>query len=188
MTSPDFPKAVIELGQIGPNSNRTLAALMSDVSIADGVDGVCSQLSRFAADFRSHLLQGKEPNIEVTTIRLDLGEDGFRGHVIIADGTVVFNRSIRRRQLLKFSETLPSCLVGVEACGSAHNGRVPAEHWCSGDLTTATSGRTRLSQTKIPTEVNRAGHLSNLRAPRPARLPKITTTNMKTRTADSRFE
>ena len=28
---------------------------------------------------------------------------------------------IRRRQLLKFFDTLPSCLVGIDACGSAHH-------------------------------------------------------------------
>ncbi|MFY2823492.1 IS110 family transposase, partial [Ruegeria sp. MALMAid1280] len=59
--------------------------------------------------------------MEVATVGLDLGKDVFQAHGIAADGTVVFNRSIRRRQLLKFFETLPSCLVGIEACGSAHH-------------------------------------------------------------------
>ena len=63
--------------------------------------------------------------MEVTTIGLDLGKDVFQVHGVTAGGTVVFNRSIRRRQLLKFFETLPSCLVGIEACGSAH-------HWARG--------------------------------------------------------
>lgn len=56
--------------------------------------------------------------MEVTTKGLDLGKDVFRAHGITADGTVVFDRSIRRRQLLKLFETLPSCLVGIKACGS----------------------------------------------------------------------
>ena len=59
--------------------------------------------------------------MEVATIGLDLGKDVFQVHGVTADGTVVFNRSIRRRQLLKFFESLPSCLVGIEACGSAHH-------------------------------------------------------------------
>ena len=59
--------------------------------------------------------------MQVTTVGLDLGRDVFQVHGITADGTVVFNRSIRRKQLLKFFETLPSCLVGIEACGSAHH-------------------------------------------------------------------
>ena len=59
--------------------------------------------------------------MEVTTIGLDLGKDVFQVHGVTGDGTVVFNRSIRRRQLLKFFEKLPLCLVGIEACGSAHH-------------------------------------------------------------------
>lgn len=59
--------------------------------------------------------------MQVTTIGLDLGKDVLQVHGIAADGTVVFNRSIRRRQLLAFFEKLPSCLVGIEACGSAHH-------------------------------------------------------------------
>lgn len=59
--------------------------------------------------------------MEVTTVGLDLGKDVFQAHGITSDGTVVFNRTIRRIQLLKFFEKLPSCLVGIEACGSAHH-------------------------------------------------------------------
>lgn len=58
--------------------------------------------------------------MDVTTGGLDLGKVVFQVHGIAADGTVVFNRSIRRRQLLKFFERTPCCLVGIEACGSAH--------------------------------------------------------------------
>ncbi|EEE39020.1 transposase [Rhodobacteraceae bacterium KLH11] len=59
--------------------------------------------------------------MEVTTVGLDLGKDVFQVHGISANGTVVFKRSVQRKQLLTFSETLPSCLVGIEAYGSAHH-------------------------------------------------------------------
>jgi transposase len=59
--------------------------------------------------------------MEVTTVGLDLGKDVFQAHGITADGAIVFNRTIRRKQLLKFFEKLPSCLVVKEACGSAHH-------------------------------------------------------------------
>lgn len=65
--------------------------------------------------------QERNPTMEVTTVGLDLGKDVFQAHGITSDGTVVFNRTIRRRQLLMFFEKLPSCLVGIEACGSAHH-------------------------------------------------------------------
>ncbi|MEM9207440.1 MAG: IS110 family transposase [Pseudomonadota bacterium] len=59
--------------------------------------------------------------MQVTTIGMDLAKDVFQVHGITADGTVAFNRSIRRRQVLAFFQKLPSCLVGLEACGSAHH-------------------------------------------------------------------
>jgi transposase len=59
--------------------------------------------------------------MEVTTIGLDIGKHVFQVHGITADGAVVFNRPIRRSQLLKFFGTLSSCVVGIEACGSAHH-------------------------------------------------------------------
>jgi transposase len=59
--------------------------------------------------------------MEVTTIGLDIGKHVFQVHGITADGAVVFNRPIRRSQLLKFFGKLSSCVVGIEACGSAHH-------------------------------------------------------------------
>jgi transposase len=32
----------------------------------------------------------------------------------------VFNRKLRRSEVLRFFEKLSPCLVGMEACGSAH--------------------------------------------------------------------
>ena len=61
-----------------------------------------------------------------------------------------------------------------------------AENWRSGATTTTMSGRTHRSEIKRPQR--RAGRLSNLRAPRPAHLPKTTTKTMKTKPANSRYE
>ena len=63
--------------------------------------------------------------MEVTTVGLDLGKDVFQVHGITANGTVVFNRSIRRRQLLKFFETLPTLFwSGLRPAGQPTIGRV----------------------------------------------------------------
>src|SRR5690606_1989315 len=61
---------------------------------------------------------------------------------------------------------------------------MPAESWPCGATTTTTSGR--IPHWAIGVQQKRAGRLSNLRAPRPARLPnpKPTTINPK----DSRYE
>lgn len=65
--------------------------------------------------------QERNTTMDVTTIGLDLGKDVFQAHGTAADGTVIFNRTIRRKQLLKLFEKLPRCLIGIEACGSAHH-------------------------------------------------------------------
>jgi hypothetical protein len=51
---------------------------------------------------------------------------------------------------------------------------------------TTTSDRTHLWETKHP--LKRAERLSNLRAPRTTRLLKLTTKNMKSKPANSRYE
>lgn len=58
--------------------------------------------------------------MQVTTVGVDLAKNVFQVHGITKDGEVVFNRAIRRAQLLAFFEDLPACLVGMEACGSSH--------------------------------------------------------------------
>ena len=59
--------------------------------------------------------------MQVTTVGLDLAKNIFQVHGISADGTVAFNKSLRRAQLLQFFEKLEPCLIGMEACGSSHH-------------------------------------------------------------------
>lgn len=56
----------------------------------------------------------------ITTIGLDLAKSVFQVHAVDATGNVVTRRAIRRSQLLDFFSRTPPCLVGVEACASAH--------------------------------------------------------------------
>ncbi len=58
---------------------------------------------------------------EITTIGLDLAKHTF--HVVCCDGRgqVVKKRMLRRSQVLDFFARLPACLVGMEACASAHH-------------------------------------------------------------------
>ena len=58
--------------------------------------------------------------IQVTTIGLDLAKNIVQVHGVTADGTTLFNRPVRRAQLLKFFEQQPPCLVGMEACATSH--------------------------------------------------------------------
>ncbi len=59
--------------------------------------------------------------MQVATIGLDIAKNIFQVHGITKDGTVAFNRSLRRAQLLAFFGRLEPCLVGMEACGSSHH-------------------------------------------------------------------
>jgi len=57
---------------------------------------------------------------KVTTIGLDLAKTVFQVHGVDAEGKVVVARKLRRKDVLAFFAKLPPCLVGMEACGSAH--------------------------------------------------------------------
>ena len=57
---------------------------------------------------------------EVTTIGVDLAKNVFQVHGVTASGAVVIRRQLRRRQVLRFFEKQPPCLVGMEACASSH--------------------------------------------------------------------
>jgi transposase len=57
----------------------------------------------------------------VTTVGLDLAKHVFQVHCVDASGRVVVAKAIRRNKLLEFFASLPPCLVGLEASGSAHH-------------------------------------------------------------------
>ncbi len=56
----------------------------------------------------------------VTTIGIDLAKNVFQIHGADADGAPVFNRKLKRSEVLKFFESQPPCVVGMETCGSSH--------------------------------------------------------------------
>ena len=58
--------------------------------------------------------------MEVTTTGLDLAKNVFQVHGITEGEEVVFNRPLRRAQLLPFFSKIERCLIGMEACSSAH--------------------------------------------------------------------
>ena len=56
-----------------------------------------------------------------TTIGLDIAKSVFQVHGVDVRGNVVLRRQIKRRYILAFFQKLPPCLVGIEACASAHH-------------------------------------------------------------------
>jgi transposase len=57
---------------------------------------------------------------EVSTIGLDIAKSVFQVHGVDVDGAVVIRKRISRAKVLEFFATLTPCLVGIEACPTAH--------------------------------------------------------------------
>jgi len=58
---------------------------------------------------------------EVSTIGLDIAKSVFQIHGISGDGTVVIRKRVTRAKVLEFFSVLPPCLIGIEACPTAHH-------------------------------------------------------------------
>src|SRR3954463_8803300 len=66
--------------------------------------------------------QQREPSMgDITTIGLDLAKNVFQVHAVDVAGSVVLRKRLRRGQVLAFFAGLPPCLIGLEACATAHH-------------------------------------------------------------------
>jgi transposase len=57
---------------------------------------------------------------EIKTIGLDLAKHVFQVHGVDATGECVLRKRLRRSQVVPFFARLPRCLIGLEACATAH--------------------------------------------------------------------
>src|ERR1700690_940971 len=58
--------------------------------------------------------------MQITTIGLDIAKNVFQVHGIDAKEKVVVRKQLRRSQVIAFFKALPPCLIGMEACATAH--------------------------------------------------------------------
>jgi transposase len=58
---------------------------------------------------------------QITTIGLDLAKNIFQLHGVDAAGNVLLRKQLRRGDVLRFFGGLSPCLVGMEACATAHH-------------------------------------------------------------------
>src|SRR3954471_11992997 len=58
---------------------------------------------------------------EIATIGLDIAKNVFQLHGVDRSGKIVLRKALRRSQVPGFFSTLPPCLIGVEACATAHH-------------------------------------------------------------------
>jgi transposase len=76
--------------------------------------------------------------MKITTIGVDLAKEVFQIHGVNAHGKAVLRNQLRRIEMAKFFANLDPCLVGMEACGSAHYFMADAPLYFSGLYCTTT--------------------------------------------------
>ncbi len=64
---------------------------------------------------------GEATEMKITTIGIDLAKSVFQVHGVDARGKAALKKQLRRHQVLPFFANLPPCLIGMEACASAHH-------------------------------------------------------------------
>jgi transposase len=57
---------------------------------------------------------------KITTVGLDIAKSVFSLHGVDAQGRTILRKTVRRDKLMEFIAALPPCLIGMEACGGAH--------------------------------------------------------------------
>jgi transposase len=59
--------------------------------------------------------------MQITTIGLDLAKHWFQVHGVDASGHAVVRRRLWRSGVIPYFRSLEPCLVGLEACATAHH-------------------------------------------------------------------
>lgn len=59
--------------------------------------------------------------MKITTVGIDLAKNVFQIHGVDERGKTALKKQLKRDQMAAFFANLPPCLIGMEACGSAHH-------------------------------------------------------------------
>jgi transposase len=59
--------------------------------------------------------------MKITTVGIDLAKNVFQVHGVDEHGKAVLKKQLKRAQFALFFSNLSPCLIGMEACGSAHH-------------------------------------------------------------------
>jgi transposase len=59
--------------------------------------------------------------MQITTVGLDLAKSVFQIHGVDERGKAVLRKQLKRSEMVIFFANLPPCLIGMEACASAHH-------------------------------------------------------------------
>jgi len=58
--------------------------------------------------------------MDITTVGIDLAKNVLQLHAIDGRGKVALRKQLKRTEMRRFFANLPPCLIGMEACASAH--------------------------------------------------------------------
>ena len=105
MLPPSIARGVIERGRRRPSAIRPVVADIMRWTVPALIS--CERAPQ-------------EGGQAMVTIGLDISKSWFQIHWITADGEII-RKKLARGKVLDFFSRLPSCLVGLEACGSAHH-------------------------------------------------------------------
>src|SRR6266550_1007669 len=100
-------------------SRRRIAGRAAPTAI-DVVDGARSRHRCAIGCFVGSESHEGAVQMQISTIGLDIAKNVFQVHGIDANETVVVRKRLRRSQVLAFFKALPPCLIGMEACATAH--------------------------------------------------------------------
>jgi transposase len=59
--------------------------------------------------------------VQAVTVGLDITKNVFHAYGVDAQGEKVFSHKLRRAQVEGFFAKLEPCLMGIEACATAHH-------------------------------------------------------------------
>lgn len=59
--------------------------------------------------------------MKITTVGIDLAKNVFQVHGVNEHGKAALKKQLKRHQVMEFFVNMPACLIGMEACGSAHH-------------------------------------------------------------------
>ena len=59
--------------------------------------------------------------MKITTIGIDLAKEVFQLHAVDAHGKAALRKQLKHAEMAKYFANLEPCLIGMEACGSAHH-------------------------------------------------------------------
>lgn len=118
------PGVTLDVSRLGNNEERSDGAIGNSVEltrIGDEVNAPSWRHCNVPRWRRLRIPRTKMASMEkVSIIGLDLAKRAFQLHGASATGETLFRRKLSREKILPFLAEQPSCIVAMEACGSAH--------------------------------------------------------------------